>query len=674
MKRNALAYIAAVFATSITCSHANPTGGSVAGGAATINSSVPGTVTINQTSNLAIINWSTFSIAQGETTSFIQPSAASATLNRVMSTGGISTINGTLNSIGAIYLINGNGILIGPSGVVNANGFTASTRDIADNDFLSGNLHFTGNNSGGVQNFGVITGLGGNVYLIGKTVDNEGTINAPNGTAGLVSGDDVYLAQQNSDGSTVTVNPSQSASSAASQSAVKNGGTITAMNAELQAANGNLYALAINNGGTIRASSVSHQGGHIYLTSVSQTSNSASSGNVVNSGTLDASGSGPLGQGGTVSIKNYFGTTTQSGTILAKGGQGGSGGQAEILSKKVNYTGQTDLTAPGGATGTLTIGTQDIAIQSPDSTAPVVDGASVFTTDEIQNTLATANVFFDTDDIVFEPGVPRGTISVNSPLAWNSNSTLVFGPTQTVFLNGNITAPNGGIGVDAVTITSGSPGAINPAGVTSNIVVNNFVLFAGSFVQNSTTLPLFQVTTPLVLGEGGLFLRSGGGSGTTSAPYHLVDAPGVEGIPTFPAGTVYVIDFNTPPPATITVDTGSLMDFASNTANSAPTLTQLTFNTGSANANSQPGVDDTDEDGSAVNGGKDKKSTSIASGSSTASIPSPSRLLTAGSGINTIFNGGVMVVKPPPFVTQELDAILNPDLHGNLSGAAFGNQ
>ena len=240
---------------------ANPTGGSVVGGASVAGITTgPGLVTINQTSNTAIINWQTFSIGAGETTNFVAQSANSAVLNRVLG-GQTSIINGTLNANEAVYLINGNGIVVGPGGMVNANSFTASTRDIANDDFTSGNLHFSGSSSAGVLNQGTINALGGDVYLIGKTVDNQGTINAPNGTAGLASGDDVLLNLNGQEH--VFVSPSPTASSAPSQTAVHNSGTIAAASAELKAANGNLFALAINNEGTIRATSVANVGGRI---------------------------------------------------------------------------------------------------------------------------------------------------------------------------------------------------------------------------------------------------------------------------------------------------------------------------------------------------------------------------------------------------------------------------
>ncbi len=115
---------------------------------------------MKQTTPTAIINWQTFSIGAGETTTFLQPSAASAVLNRVLG-GETSIIDGTLTANGQVYLVNGNGIVVGPDGVVNANAFTASTRDITNADFLAGKLHFTGSNDAGVQNLGTISALGG---------------------------------------------------------------------------------------------------------------------------------------------------------------------------------------------------------------------------------------------------------------------------------------------------------------------------------------------------------------------------------------------------------------------------------------------------------------------------------------------------------------------------------
>src|SRR5690606_35904944 len=64
---------------------ANPLGGQVAAGSATISQPDSTTLNVNQGSDKAIINWQDFDIEEGETTNFNQPTGGVA-LNRV--TGG----------------------------------------------------------------------------------------------------------------------------------------------------------------------------------------------------------------------------------------------------------------------------------------------------------------------------------------------------------------------------------------------------------------------------------------------------------------------------------------------------------------------------------------------------------------------------------------------------------
>jgi filamentous hemagglutinin family protein len=411
----------------------------VVAGTAKITGQGTGAVLINQASNTTIINWQSFSINSGETTSFLQPGANSAALNRVLG-GQTSLINGTLSANGQVFLINGNGVIVGPGGVISAGAFTASTRDIANADFLSGNPHFTGSSDAGVQNLGSITALGGNVVLIGRTVDNEGTISAPRGTAGLIAGDDVLLAQANADGSTITVSPASMTANASARVGVKNGGTIAAAAAELKAANGNIYGLAVQNRGTIRATTVSHQGGHIWLTS--------DSGTVSNSGTLNASATARGARGGEVTLKSPGGTVSQTGQIIARGGVNGAGGHAEISGAHVQFSGTVDLTAPGGTRGTLLLDPETIdivtgggtdlngstidpgaivaALNSADVT---LDGTTSITVDSLLDAHAnanTGNLTLDTPELQLNaPILLNGTLSGTATMVNLSAGALV---------------------------------------------------------------------------------------------------------------------------------------------------------------------------------------------------------------------------------------------------------
>ena len=94
-------------------------------------------------SNGAIINWQDFSIAQNESVRFIQESAVSSVLNRVVS-GIPSEILGSLDSNGRVFLINPNGIVIGEGARIDTAGLVASTLNISNEDFSNQELRFTG--------------------------------------------------------------------------------------------------------------------------------------------------------------------------------------------------------------------------------------------------------------------------------------------------------------------------------------------------------------------------------------------------------------------------------------------------------------------------------------------------------------------------------------------------
>ncbi|HTV36715.1 MAG TPA: filamentous hemagglutinin N-terminal domain-containing protein, partial [Xanthobacteraceae bacterium] len=171
-----------------------PTGGTVVTPGTTIVQPNSTTLNINQTTNQAIINWNTFSVGRGDTVNFNQPNAASSTLNRV--TGSTpSWIAGTINAPGTVLLINPNGIEITKSGVVNTGSFAASTLNISNSDYLSGNYNFTGNGaSAGVINNGRINvSDGGFAALLGGQVSNNGIIAARLGFVALGAGEQATL-------------------------------------------------------------------------------------------------------------------------------------------------------------------------------------------------------------------------------------------------------------------------------------------------------------------------------------------------------------------------------------------------------------------------------------------------------------------------------------------------
>ncbi len=184
-------------AASAAAAPALPTGGHVQAGSASIGSAAS-TLTVSQTSSKAIIDWSSFSIGQGGTVQF--DNGAGATLNRVTGTG-VSSIDGLLSATGSVYLINPNGVIVGKTGVVNTGGtFVASTLDVANSSFLAGGpLTFSGPATAGVVSLGKVSSLGGNVAMIAATVNNQGSIAAPKGDAGLIAGSTVTMDDADND-------------------------------------------------------------------------------------------------------------------------------------------------------------------------------------------------------------------------------------------------------------------------------------------------------------------------------------------------------------------------------------------------------------------------------------------------------------------------------------------
>jgi len=172
---------------------ANPTGGIVVKGDVSFGGG-PGNLQITQGTQKAIINWADFSINEGELTEFFQPNAQSVVLNRVTG-GNPSAIFGALRGNGNVFVINPNGILVGANGSIDVNGLVLSTLDVSNGEFLAGGDQiFKGNsNSGNVTNMGRINAIGGDVFLLGRTVTNSGSIKGK-GTVGLAAGEEILLS------------------------------------------------------------------------------------------------------------------------------------------------------------------------------------------------------------------------------------------------------------------------------------------------------------------------------------------------------------------------------------------------------------------------------------------------------------------------------------------------
>ncbi|HYC44717.1 MAG TPA: filamentous hemagglutinin N-terminal domain-containing protein [Burkholderiales bacterium] len=345
-----------------TAARANPVGEKVIAGSATFNRS-GNALTVNQGTDRAIINWQGFSIGAGELTKFVQPNAASAVLNRVVS-GDPSRLLGRLEANGKVFLINPNGILVGGGAVINTNSFIASTRDVSNAQFMAGgDLKFVGDSKASIQNLGSIKADGGDVFLIAHSVDNAGTIEAPKGTVGLAAGTEVLLKHAGDERLFV-----QTTVPASADTGVSNSGLISAVQAELKAAGGNVYALAVNNSGAIHATGIVEKDGRVLLT--------ATGGNVSNSGTITARNAD--GSGGSVRISAGHNdaapaTAINTGTIsVAAVEPGATGGAVEITGDRVGLMGNARVDASGDAGGGTVLVGGDFQGKNP-----LVDNADV---------------------------------------------------------------------------------------------------------------------------------------------------------------------------------------------------------------------------------------------------------------------------------------------------------
>src|SRR5690349_1530404 len=110
-------------------------------------------LTINQTTNQATLNWKSFNISADGKVQFVQPGASSIALNRIYDQSP-SSILGQLTANGQIYLVNPNGFLFGPTSKVNAAGIIASSLGISDQTFQNGLLTPIQNSQAALQSDG----------------------------------------------------------------------------------------------------------------------------------------------------------------------------------------------------------------------------------------------------------------------------------------------------------------------------------------------------------------------------------------------------------------------------------------------------------------------------------------------------------------------------------------
>ncbi len=536
----------------------NPQDPNVAAGAVTLQKMDANTLHITA-SDKAVIHWNEFSISPGELTRFLQPSSDAAVLNRV--TGGhMSQLMGTLEANGKVYLINPSGVIVGKDSVINTASFLASTLDILDADFVSNSeILFKGDANSPITNYGQINAWDGDVILLGYTVDNQGSLQAPKGTVAMGAGQEIVLKPT---GERLFIRLKAPAEKA--DTGITHEGKIDALRAELKA-DGNAYSMAINYKGQTDATRIENRNGEVFLFAEEgfvSVSGPISAGNgevrilgdqvVLRDGArIDVSGGGTVlvgggyqgknpeilnasitliekgasihadgrdgGDGGKVIVWSDAGTGFH-GEISAQGGpNGGDGGLVELSSKgllEIDPEGKVNTAAPFGKGGTLLFDPCAVTIdETPADTGFVinvgiapcnhdfdfgVNPTSNIKASTLTGALGTNNVCINASTTGMVGGT--GSITVISPVIWFASNTLTLvatdaGSTIDIQAAVDVTAAFG-VGVDAISVNA----------PTVNIGRSDHTLMAlSSLSSNSGTISVNAATALNIYGGGAGF-------------------------------------------------------------------------------------------------------------------------------------------------------------------------
>ncbi|HEX3881015.1 MAG TPA: filamentous hemagglutinin N-terminal domain-containing protein, partial [Stellaceae bacterium] len=311
---------------------ANPAGGQVTAGTATIATPTPTVETINQSTQRAVIDWKSFNIAVGEKTQFVQPSASAMTLNRVLAADP-STIAGQLIANGSIVLVNPSGVVFSKGSQVNVNSIIATPTNISNSNFMAGNLKFdqpSPNPNASIVNAGTITvGERGLAALVAPSVVNSGVIQARLGKV-VLGGAETYAIDLYGDGlisfdvgSNVQIVPLGPDGKPVS-SLVSNLGQIAAAGGTVlltaDAAAG-ILASVIDSPGKISASTITSPKGVVTVGDVTLDAGAGNGAQL--SGSIDVSGHRPGQTGGSAIVTGGAVELTRTASIKASGPAGG---------------------------------------------------------------------------------------------------------------------------------------------------------------------------------------------------------------------------------------------------------------------------------------------------------------------------------------------------------------
>lgn len=474
----ALTILAAACAPSIRA-QVNPQGMTVSRGEVT--ATVNGSRLDITASHNAVIDWQSFNIGAGNTTTFHQPGANSVVWNRINDSNP-SQIWGSLNANGWVVLMNQNGFYFGPNASINVGGFVATTASvIPPPDVAGGMWTFTGlPASGQIINHGSINvAKGGSLFLISEHIENRGTLSAPEGTIDLYAGKEVLLSER-PDGRGL------SASVQLPEGSVDNLGRITAPGGEIA-----LRARVVNQGGVIQADSVRTKNGVIEL--IASDAINLSKDSLITADGDTAAGAG-LSDAGKITIQSAGEFNDAGGSrIQALGGaEGGNGGQMELSATRFPALNTSlDATARDGWTsGSLLFDPYDIELAANLGNASSPE--SVHSTDS--------------------PNNPGDLLTLDVTRAFQTFSNIRLQASHNITLRNNTTW-------DLPTTTQKSAGNLALEAGNNVIFGDNSRLSAGAWNVSFTAGADFsQASVPFISGKGGIYINGAPPDSNGTAP------------------------------------------------------------------------------------------------------------------------------------------------------------
>ena len=336
----------------------------VSSGQATATS-VGNTLTVQQTSEQAILNWQSFNISADGRVIFNQPNSSAIALNQIFQASP-SQIFGLLKSNGQLYLVNQNGFIFGSTAQVNVGGLLASTLQLTAplssglltqiqnslpalaSDGRTSVLDAAGNPVIGPDGQPMTVQIvvqpgaqlstaadGQRIMLAGQTVTNDGSISAADGQVILAAGQSVFVqASSNSNirGLIVEVDAGGLAQNLAQG------------NISVAEGNATLVGLAVNQQGRISATTSVSENGSINLMARDTVSVQPSQGVP----TLFTSHGGSLTLG-PQSETEVLPDTASTATAIDQQAQPVS--QITLAGAQVELQGGSNITAPGGQVG-----------------------------------------------------------------------------------------------------------------------------------------------------------------------------------------------------------------------------------------------------------------------------------------------------------------------------------